>query len=196
MNLNPDVASMWKGRIMMEIICEATDKPVAKIKEIDAIEVKNSRSYCMAKNDYTVAIEVGQGVALPKDKAYNLSFCIGGAIINTGNAINKIKTNYNLYNFGEIKTFQLQYQDLSDMGRIIMTLNDGKSPICFHSEAITNYEEPNAEYKWINLKPDLAVGSVKDTNKAGIFSMKLSIFKGKLEPKDVRQFGMWKKPKP
>jgi hypothetical protein len=32
------------------------------------------------------------------------------------------------------------------------------------------------------LKPDLAVGAVKDTNKAGIFSLKLSIFKGKLEP--------------
>jgi hypothetical protein len=105
MNLNPDVASMWKGRIMMEIVCEATDKPVAKIKEIDGGEVKKSRAYSSIKNDYTIAIEVGQGVALPKDKAYNLSFCFGGAIINTGNAVNKIKTNYNLFNFGEIKTF-------------------------------------------------------------------------------------------
>jgi hypothetical protein len=34
MNLNPDVASMWKGRILMKIICKATDKPVAKIKDI------------------------------------------------------------------------------------------------------------------------------------------------------------------
>jgi len=77
-----------------------------------------------------------------------------------------------------------------------MTLNDGKSPICFHSELITNYQEPNAEYKWINLKPDLAVGSITDTNKAGIFSLKLSIFRGKLESKDVKQFENWKKPKP
>jgi hypothetical protein len=59
MNLNPDVASMWKGRVMMEIICEATDKPVAKIKEIDNSEVKKSREYSSRKNDYTVAIEVG-----------------------------------------------------------------------------------------------------------------------------------------
>jgi hypothetical protein len=82
------------------------------------------------------------------------------------------------------------------MGRVIMSLNDGTSPICFHSEQLTNYQEPNAEYKWINLKPDLAVGTVKDTNKAGIFSLKLSIFKGKLEPKDIKQFENWKKPKP
>ena len=101
MNLNPDVASMWKGRILMEIICKATDKPVAKIKEIEAGKLKNASAF-IKKNDYTVAIEVGQGVALPKDKAYNLSFCIGVAIINTGNAINKIKTNYNLFNFGLI----------------------------------------------------------------------------------------------
>jgi|LauGreDrversion4_2_1035121.scaffolds.fasta_scaffold133576_3 hypothetical protein len=72
------------------------------------------------------------------------------------------------------------------MGRIIMTLNDGKSPICFHSENIINYQEPNAEYKWINLKPDLAVGTVTSTNNAGIFSLKLSIFRGKLESKDVK----------
>jgi len=46
------------------------------------------------------------------------------------------------------------------------------------------------------LKPDLAVGSITDTNKAGIFSLKLSIFSGKLESKDVKQFENWKKPKP
>lgn len=39
-----------------------------------------------------------------------------------------------------------------------MTLNDGKTPITFHSENITNFGEPNAEFKWINLKPDLCVG--------------------------------------
>lgn len=56
---------MWKGRVMMEIVCESTDKPVAKIKEIEGAEVKRSREYSSKKNDYTVAIEVGQGVALP-----------------------------------------------------------------------------------------------------------------------------------
>jgi hypothetical protein len=44
---------------MMEIICEATDKPVAKIKEIENAEVKKSREFSSKKNDYTVAIEVG-----------------------------------------------------------------------------------------------------------------------------------------
>lgn len=30
MNVNPEFASFWKGRILFEITCESTEKPLAK----------------------------------------------------------------------------------------------------------------------------------------------------------------------
>lgn len=32
MNENPELASNWKGRILMQIECEETEKPVAKVE--------------------------------------------------------------------------------------------------------------------------------------------------------------------
>jgi len=35
MNENPEVASNWKGRILMQITTEPTEKPVCKVRQID-----------------------------------------------------------------------------------------------------------------------------------------------------------------
>lgn len=35
MNANPDVASTWKGRILMQIVAEKTEKPTCAKKTID-----------------------------------------------------------------------------------------------------------------------------------------------------------------
>ena len=34
MNLKPAMASNWKGRVMMHIECEKTEKPMAKVQKI------------------------------------------------------------------------------------------------------------------------------------------------------------------
>ena len=38
MNLNPDMASNWKGRILMQIECIPTEKPCAKVQPIQEEE--------------------------------------------------------------------------------------------------------------------------------------------------------------
>ena len=35
MNEDPDLASNWKGRILMQIECYATEKPVSKVENIE-----------------------------------------------------------------------------------------------------------------------------------------------------------------
>jgi hypothetical protein len=34
MNSFPDIASLWKGRILIQVICEPTTKPVCKKQNI------------------------------------------------------------------------------------------------------------------------------------------------------------------
>ena len=41
---------------------------------------------------------------------------------------------------------------------------DDDDPICFASEYIGNYLNEEAEWRWVSLNPDKAVGSVKDPN--------------------------------
>lgn len=52
---------------------------------------------------------------------------------------------------------------------------DEDKPICFYKESIINFMKEDAEYKWIQLLPDRCINQVKDGNKAGLISFKLSI---------------------
>lgn len=45
MNENPEVASNWKGRVLVEVTCEKTEKPVAKVEWIDDEEVIKAQDY-------------------------------------------------------------------------------------------------------------------------------------------------------
>ena len=64
MNENPELASNWKGRILMQIECFETEKPVAKIINIDKEIVGDANQFKLTKN-YQMIAEVGQCVALP-----------------------------------------------------------------------------------------------------------------------------------
>jgi hypothetical protein len=35
MNSNPELASTWKGRILMQVTAEKTEKPLIKVQELD-----------------------------------------------------------------------------------------------------------------------------------------------------------------
>jgi len=43
MNENPEFGSNWKGRILMQVICEETDKPVAKVRKIHENDEKDQK---------------------------------------------------------------------------------------------------------------------------------------------------------
>ena len=45
MNHNPEAASLWKGRILMQVYAEKTEKPVFKKQKIPEDIVKESEQY-------------------------------------------------------------------------------------------------------------------------------------------------------
>jgi len=59
-----------------------------------------------------------------------------------------------------------------------------------------NYRDPNPQYKWVSFQPDMCVGKVKDANKAGMISFKLSIHDAKDGEYNFRAEDAWKKPPP
>lgn len=80
------------------------------------------------------------------------------------------------------------------MGRVYVYLMDGKNPVCYYKEHMKNFLDPNPKTKWIQMQPDLAIGSVKEAHKAGVISLKLSVHdKTKDGPINFKDFDAWKK---
>jgi len=83
---------------------------------------------------------------------------------------------FNRWNFRTSKlSYQVNYQDIYDIGRVYIYLMDGDNPVCFIKEEIETFMNPNPQFKWYELEPDLSVGKVKDHHKAGMVSIKMSI---------------------
>ena len=45
MNENPEIASLWKGRILMQVCAEKTEKPVLRVQNIPNEEVEKAAQY-------------------------------------------------------------------------------------------------------------------------------------------------------
>lgn len=74
MNENPDLASDWKGHVLLHIGAKENDKPQKGVKTMDP-EIKKravAEGY-LKKEQYRVLIEIGQGITLPEpDKDYRV----------------------------------------------------------------------------------------------------------------------------
>lgn len=147
-NDNPQTASNWKGRVLMQVICEETENPECKVeyipKEIVDVEGRVEKRY------FDVIAEVGQAIALPDSKPYKVKFLIGGKSIET-NLPQHQAHNYCRFNERiEQQTLQVPYRNTSEFGSLIILLMDDKNqPVCFYKDSISNYTNPNPEYKWI-----------------------------------------------
>jgi hypothetical protein len=74
---------------------------------------------------------------------------------------------------------------------------DGNTPICYHSEPIESFLDPNPQFKFYELIPDLAVGKVTENHKCGIISFRMSINDKTINgPVDFKKHLAWKKDLP
>jgi hypothetical protein len=96
MNENPELASTWKGRILMQVTCEKcgeSDSPLAKVQKIQNDIVMQSRIFTKPR-EYAFIAEIGQGIALPDKKKYTIQMTIGGETFTTDEPKIATKTNY------------------------------------------------------------------------------------------------------
>ena len=53
MNENPEIASLWKGRILIQVLAEKTEKPVLRIQDIPKEEVEKAAQY-LVDREYSI----------------------------------------------------------------------------------------------------------------------------------------------
>ena len=96
MNSNPELASAWKGRVLMQITAEKTEKPQFSVQPIDPEVVELARPY-MEDKHFEIIAEVGQGVALPSDDKYTVMIKIADVELKTDKPVYAENT-YNRWN--------------------------------------------------------------------------------------------------
>lgn len=204
MNENPEIASLWKGRILMKCTAEKTEKPKLFVKLCEPEEVNDAAKYQIPRR-FCARVYINQLICTPeKNEKYTISVRCADKEWESG--MPKVaKAKYNRFNEIVNKDedfFELPYQSIKDIGTIMIYLNKDyklkkKKRICFWRGDIMQFTNPNAEMKWIDLDPDLAIGEVKEHYKAGIVGLKVSLHDVTAEgPIDWGDYPTWAKPPP
>lgn len=85
MNDNPEMASHWRGRMLLQIWCEEDDKPKKGVQKLEP-EVKEmavEMGY-FQDEEYEMFVEFGQGISLPEDNhKYNVRLKVQDFMLET-----------------------------------------------------------------------------------------------------------------
>lgn len=155
MNEYPEIASTWKGRILIQTICFDTKNPEMKVQAIEP-ELKNKlmKSGVFDQHEYECMIEFITGISLPGSKKYKLRLQINDFTIDSAAAIEQ-KGNYNRWSTRTAATsFKGPYKNIDELGRVYIYLMDGDVPICFWQGLASEFLNPNAEQRWLPLQAD------------------------------------------
>ena len=66
MNKNPEMGSLWKGRMLMQVYTIKTEKPVYKVEQIPEEDIEISRQYRVNRT-YRFMTQINSAIALPED---------------------------------------------------------------------------------------------------------------------------------
>jgi hypothetical protein len=81
MNEEPEYASQWKGRVLMLISAEPTDKPISKQCAITDKDIIKKAEDAIKMKQYSLKCQIGQSVALPKKDKYKVRVTVGGQVM-------------------------------------------------------------------------------------------------------------------
>ena len=187
---NPDLASSWNGRILVQLEKIETKNPKQKCIPVTNFadeEVISSRR--MKK--YYVNLHIGQGICLPSEcpnlevevKIAEYSFKTDKKPFCEGRSYDwswKIQEN---------TAINLPYNSTQDMADVFIYIRNGTKYLSFKRMRPRNYTE-GKDWEWINMDQNLCDTGLNNTNDCGIISWKFSISDKPLEVKTAE-----KKPK-
>lgn len=78
MNENPELASAWMGRCLMQIDCEDSKHPERKQCPLeDSLKQTAIDFGLFTPNEYEIIADIGLGICLPGDEKYTVKIKIG-----------------------------------------------------------------------------------------------------------------------
>lgn len=194
MNKEPNLASNWKGRLLVQTIVEKCEKPKHLVRPIEMDQIMLAEPFLKNKT-YKFICQIGQAVALPTNKPYKIRVTLGGHEVMFDPMPQKNPANYKRYGRCDVQTIELPFVNAEDFGKVIFQLMEDDDPVCFYIAEAKNFvthrektdfekenEKNGPRMQWVQFLPDMCVKKVKEPHKAGIFSFKMELH-------DVTQYG-------
>jgi hypothetical protein len=93
MNENPDIASLWKGRIFMHIEVFDSQAPESGTFPLSQSDISRySFTDRTPLKEFEIQAEVGSGICLPDNKSYKVRIAIADLFLDTDKVIIQKKT--------------------------------------------------------------------------------------------------------
>lgn len=141
MNNNPELASTWKGRLLVQFYSEDTKHPEMKIQPITP-ELKQSAASWVQQNEFEIAAEIGAGICLPDSNKYRIKIVINDFTLETSKPLES-KENYCRWSHRfDPQTFTTVYSSIEELDRVYIYLIDGDSPVCFWKGSCKDFVDP------------------------------------------------------
>lgn len=198
MNHHPEIASLWKGRLLLHIQVSDTKTPEKGTFDVDpAVLSKPGLNEILRLQRYQVQLEIGSGICLPGKEKYRVRLQMGKFVIDS-NAPVTYSNGFCCWNQRvENKGYETPCQSLEEIDRVYVYLMQDSTPVCFWRGKATEFVNRNPEFRWLPLTNDLAVGKIKDAHEAGMVQIKLTINPLKTNPElNFSQFPNWSMPIP
>jgi len=154
MNKDPDKGTLWKGRLLIQVKAEKTEKPILKIRNIEDEQVVEDAQKNFNLKSYAINCQVIAGICLPDDEEYQITLSIAEENFSTVQApVHAKDSTYCRWNENvteEKKEIKLPYQNINDIGSIFIYLckkrkiRDKFKAITYYRGHVTDFSEPNA----------------------------------------------------
>ena len=190
MNNVEELASYWRGRILMRIWVEDIPKAVLKTSEIIEPKLEETiRDEFETGFMYELRAQVFSAVGLPSQKqAYKIRIQWCDIMLETA----EIKAfNYCCSWYQNLKRLNTVVPNKADepLPDIFVYLRKGSQNICYARLKPEEFSDIYKEEKWIRLKPDKAMGAVKNDWEGGF--VKIRVYTGRYDDELDLNRGNW-----
>ena len=98
MNQNPNIATLWKGRILVGVEHEDTENQIAQVTKFEDPELRKNAEERMKPCKWRFMFEIGSCIVTPEESTkYGVRIKIGEHQFDTDDKI-VVGTNYNRFN--------------------------------------------------------------------------------------------------
>ena len=178
MNLDNELASHWRGRILMRLFIREEERPIAKRQEIaNKVLISNVRTLCRKEKQYRVVCQVLQGSNLPSDfSKYSISINFDQLLI-TSKSVDCVKGMCKW--FETLPSGKIGVPDRSFLPDIFVYLMNKDQPICFARLKAKDFNDLDKNVSWIKLIPNKVLRDELNDWEGGFVLMRVCVIKFK-----------------
>ena len=155
MNENPEIASLWKGRILFGIEHEDVENPKYEVQPVHDIKLLEQAQQFYKTENFYVLFEADSVIMTPEQsQGYSLRLKIGEhswetSVLKKNTKKGVLGVNYNRWGErSELLNWQLPYKSIKDMGQVFIYLMHNDHAISYARFDATQFTSTEPKLTW------------------------------------------------